>query len=199
MNVSESVRSFSQFAAPIVILVLSLDSDCAAGITVYQNFDNWTATAGPFTTITFAEVPAFTIVTDQYLSLGVDFTDDDLNVTGPAGAYLDGSGVNGLAMIEGTFATPITAVAFHHPGVMKIRLFIGDTFLGQTGLLAGGPGLTSLSGVTSSVSFDRVQVVGGAGQPIDPVYADNMYFSTIPAPGTSCVLLSLLVRPRRRR
>ena len=186
-------------ASSVCGLALSLDASCSASITVYQeNFDPWASACGPFTTITFTELPAFTIVTDQYLPLGVNFTDDDLNVTGPAGAYLDGAGVNGLAMIEGTFSSPITAVAFHHPGVVKFRLFLGDTFVGQTGYLVDGLAQTSFSGVVSSVPFDRMQAVGEPGQPVDPVYADNMYFSTIPAPDASCVLLSLLVRPRSR-
>ncbi|MBL9121797.1 MAG: hypothetical protein JNL80_17970 [Phycisphaerae bacterium] len=185
-------------ASSLAALSLSLNASCSAGITVYQSFDNWTAAAGPFTTITFTEVPAFTIVTDQYLSLGVNFTDDDPNVTGPAGGYLDGAGVNGLAMIEATFASPITAVAFHHPGNVKFRLYLGDTFVGQTGYLGGG-GPHFFSGVTSTLLFDRLQAIDLIGEPIDPVFVDNMYFSTIPAPSAACLLLSLLVRPRRRR
>ncbi len=185
-------------ASSVCGLALSLDASCSASITVYQeNFDPWASACGPFTTITFTELPAFTIVTDQYLPLGVDFTDDDLNVTGPTGGYLDGAGVNGLAMIEGTFSSSITAVGFHHPGLVKFRLFLGDTFVGQTTLLGGG-GPSFFSGVVSTQPFDRMQLVGLAGQPIDPVFVDNMYFSTIPTPGASSVLLSLLVRPRRR-
>ncbi|MBL9121798.1 MAG: hypothetical protein JNL80_17975 [Phycisphaerae bacterium] len=137
-------------------------------------------------------------MTDQYLSLGVEFTDDDLNVTGLSGGFLDGAGVNGLAMIEGTFGSPIKAVAFHHPGFLKFRLYLGDTFVGQTGYLGGG-GPSFFSGVVSTQWFDRMQVTDVLSDPIDPVFVDNMYFSTIPAPGASCVLLSLLVRPRRRR
>lgn len=175
MTVSSHSRISSCCIFPFFTgLTLAINASCSASITVYQeNFDPWGAACGPFTTITFTEVPA--------------------------GAYLDGAGVNGLAMIEGTFSSPISAVAFHHPGVVKFRLYLGDTFVGQTGYLVDGLALTSFSGVVSSVPFDRMQLVGEPGQPIDPVFVDNMYFSTIPAPSAACLLLSLSVRSRRRR
>lgn len=58
-----------------------------------SDLDEWLAAVGPFSTICFDEVPLNTFVTDQYVGLGLHFTDGD-DLTLPIPLFSDGVGLH---------------------------------------------------------------------------------------------------------
>ena len=60
-------------------------------------------------------------------------------------------------------------------------------------------GANNFAGFTSDVSFDRVVIAAYTPQNFG-IFADNMYFSTVPAPASAALLaLSAMATGRRRR
>lgn len=180
-------------------IALMLQQQATASVTLYDQYAAWGAAAGPFTTVTFNEVPHPTLLSNQYQDLGILFTSADPDVAGSYPNASDGAAVNGFQIIEVTFAAPINAFAWLHPGATRIRLFSGDTLVYQSTYL-GGSGWGWFTGVHSSVAFDRIQLNDfdtGFG---NPVYVDNIYFSTIPGPaGLALIGFAGLIRGSRRR
>jgi hypothetical protein len=184
-------------------LSICLASAANASVVVVSDFAAWQLTAGPYSTIDFTGYPTNTFVTDQYSNLGVTFVDPDPNVV-IANAFSifpqDGSGINGVCTIDMVFAAPITTVAFHHPGVLFATLYSnGQAITASMGL--PGSGVNWFQGLVSDQPFDRVKLTGIISPvgPCDDPVLDNLYFSTIPAPGgAGLVAALLLVRSRRR-
>ncbi len=170
---------------------------CAAYTWYPQDFAGWQQAAGPFTTIGFNDLPHLTVVTDQYADLGVVVTSvfPTLITYGPGGFAEDGWGLNPQGSLEFTFSTPMYAVGGHVPGAPVMQLLMGSTVVGLTPpALGSGPKFT---GLVSDVPFDRVRFIppGSGGN----AFLDNLYFSTVPAPGCAGVLLFVAVKRRRRR
>lgn len=181
-------------------LCLVLSSRVSASVTLYTNYASWSAASGPFTTVTFNEVPHPSILTNQYQDLGILFTSADPDVAGFFSSASDQAAVNGLDVIEISFAEPICAFAWLHPDGTRIRLFSGNDLIYSSNYL-GGSGWGWFTGVNSATAFDRIRLndFGAYG---DHVFVDNIYFSTIPAPsGAMLIGLAGLVggtRGRRR-
>jgi len=133
------------------------------------------------------------------------FTDTDGNwIIGTAsGTYpQDGWGLNGNAIVELTFDTPMWAFGSHFPGVAFFDFFSGDDLLFSSPLM-GGSGVNFFAGFTSAIPFDRVQIYGMPPDPFgnpDKVFFDSFYFSAVPSPaGLAVLALAGLCGTRRRR
>jgi hypothetical protein len=184
-----------------VIAALLLCFRSTADVTKFTgNYGTWASAAGPHSTITFAEYQ-WQAITTQYSELGVLFTSDELNATefDPVIYPEDGWGMDGNTIIELTFAEPIHAIGFHHPAYVGLVLWSGSSvtydadFFGSTANRFGG--------ITSTQPFDRVWMLP-LNQDVGSVYLDNLYFSTIPAPGVAGCLAAALMAAgfdRRRR
>jgi hypothetical protein len=182
----------------VSVASLGILPQAGASVTLYDAYDAWTAASGPFTTVTFNEVPHPSILTSQYQDLGILFTSADPDVAGFFSGASDQAAVNGLSVIEITFAAPIGAFAWLHPGATRIKLFSGDDLIYSSNY-EGGSGWGWFTGVSSATAFDRIQLndFGAFG---DDVFVDNIYFSTIPGPaGAALIGLAVLLGRSRRR
>ena len=193
-------RSSQRIGVSIAALGVCLSA--SADVTKFTgNYGAWASAAGPHSTITFAEFQ-YQAITTQYSDLGVLFTADELNSTllSPPTFPEDGWGMDGNTIIELTFAEPIHAIGFHHPAYIGFVLWSGPNVSYTTEFF--GTLQNRFGGITSDQPFDRVWMLP-ANQDVGSVYLDNLYFSTIPAPGVAACLASALVaggfRCRRRR
>jgi hypothetical protein len=173
-------------------------NDLWAAYTWYpEDFSGWQQATGPYTTIGFNDLPFLTVVTDQYADLGVFVTSPFATLAdyGPGVYAEDDWGLNPQGTLEFTFSTPMYAVGGHVPGSPLIQLLMGNTVVGLTPPAFGtGPKFT---GLTSDVPFDRVRFIPAIQNGIAQL--DNLYFSTVPAPGCAGVILFVAVKRRRRR
>lgn len=190
------------FPGALSLVICTLTAAAHAGVTEYTSFASWQAASPTYSTITFGEVPVGTLVTDQYASLGVLFTDFDPNVAvGPSASLFpqDTFGLVGETLIELTLDQPGYGVAAHFPGGTRYRLYSGSTLLYQSSYF-GGSGTGFFSGLISTVAFDRVQIEDEI-MTNDKVALDNLYFSfaPVPGPGGAAVLLFLGCAGGRRR
>lgn len=176
-----------------------VSQELGAAITWYpHDFAGWQQAAGNYTTIGFNDLRFLTVVTDQYADLGVLVTSPNPTLIdyAPGSFAEDDWGLNPQGTLEFTFSTPMHAVGGHIPGNSRIQLLWGSQVVGLTPTIWGsGPKFT---GVTSDLPFDRVRFIsavqGGSA------FLDNLYFSTVPAPGCGGIfLLSIVVRRRRPR
>ena len=67
-----------------------------ADVVEFHERDEWEAAAGSFSTIDFTGFPDSTIITDQYLDLGVLFTQGNDNIELSGSFPNDGSGLDGF-------------------------------------------------------------------------------------------------------
>jgi len=172
----------------------------ASGAFVYKDdFTEWKSLVPTFTTLGFVGLTPGTFLNDQYLDLGVDFTDGSLIQTGPVIYPQDGIGVFGGCIIDMLLSTPAYAIATHHPGTMRYFLYSGDSLL-YVSPLDGDSGYNNFRGIVSSLPFDRVMFLGDTlGPPqCDDIAVDNIYFASVPAPGAAALLAAALWRSRRR-
>ena len=185
-----------------VVMAMSTAS-AHAGFTKYnQDFAGWKAASGVYSTVTFGEVPANSVVTDQYASLGLLFTSLDLDTTYPQDFFVfpqDGFGLDGNCQVELTFSQPISAIGWHFPGLMTAKFYNGSELLWTDPLMGQGGSFSNFVGFVSNLPFDRVTLVGPPGPTCGNVAIDNIYFSTIPAPGSAAFLVLSLVAARGRR
>jgi hypothetical protein len=188
------------FSASLVASVV-VSSSSAQVIQYDDDFAGWSAAAGPYTTIDFVGFPVNTFITTQYSHLGAVFTNfGGPEVVRPFSMFAypqDGYGVDGNFGIEILFSEPMRAVGMHAPGFFEIQLFSGDEMIFDSTVLFGGQGPNFFGGVASVQTFDRMRFVSG---PVDDVYTDNIYFSTVPGPAVGVVIFcGALVGRRRRR
>lgn len=188
----------------ITLSTLAIVSPALAGFTVFeQNYAGWKSVAGPLSTITFAEVPAETFITNQYSSLGVLFTSSDPDATypfAPTTFLQDGWGLDGDLQVELTFSQPISAIGWHFPGDKAVKFYSGNTLVWNDVHIGQAGQADNFTGFIGDVTFDRVQMTG-----VEPnnsyVAIDNIYFSTIPGPAVISLSAVALAfgRSRRRR
>jgi hypothetical protein len=181
-----------------------------AEITVFVNdFAGWQAAAGPFTTVDFVEnAPAAPVLFNHYESFGVllhksGYFDPALpwwgritNETDFYGSMLHDAG--GLASMPSSphcfqFLAPV-----HSFGYLPLMNSPGDIFgLFHEGALVAvvndyGQPIGAFRGVHSTVAFDEVRFAA-------LTRVDDIYFSTIPAPGVISMLTLATALGRRRR
>lgn len=157
----------------------------------------WEELVGEFTTITFEELPQFTIVNDQYEDLGITFGGDINSVIFGSSYPNDGVGLDGNTQVRLTFEMPITAFAMHFPGGTDVAYFRDGEQIPGGGPF-GGSGSGFFYGFVSTVPFDEVLLFDAFG---GQVFVDDLYFGPpIPAPGAAApLLLTGMLRRRRRR
>src|SRR5262245_12525233 len=103
----------------------------APGAGEYEDFAQWQAAVGPFTTIDFTGFPQSTIIFDQYADEGVLFTDHNDRIVLTPDFLQDGSGL--YSAIDYTitlqFDSPKQWIACHYPGWVKFALYYDGTLV----------------------------------------------------------------------
>ncbi len=181
----------------VASLALTASLSSHAAVAEFISFDGWASEAGAFTEIGFTEFPVFTIITDQYSELGVEFPGADEIRTSDSAFPIDQWGLSSLDdFIDMEFADPISAFAIHFPGFTNIRMWSGDSIIGEV-IDVGGGGGGNFIGFTFDVPVTRVEMI----EPFPPgiVAIDQLYFTVIPAPAALPLLAIGLLRGRRRR
>jgi hypothetical protein len=163
-----------------------------------DNRNDWLATAGAFTRVDFTGYASNTIITTQYQSLGVTFTDGTDRIHLSNAYPNDLSGLYGASdEIHVSFAQPMHTLAVDYPGSMKFKLYWqGQLTYTSSDFLNSGSG--SFAGLISDQPFDAAVIL----DPTGGVFIDDLYFGQpIPAPGALGLLFgaSLLRVSRRRR
>jgi len=182
----------------LLITLLLYAPRVSGAVVEYTDKNEWIATAGAFSTITFTEYPANTIVTDQYANLGATFT-DGIDVIFESNAFLnDNMGLNGaFNEIAIQFETPQYHVAVDFPGLVQFTLFRNGSTLYESSFFSDnltGP----FAGLVSDIAFDEVLIVDPGGG----VFIDDLHFGPpIPGPGGIAVLGcgAIVVGLNRRR
>jgi hypothetical protein len=186
----------------VLALVTGFGSLAARGeVTEYENGAAWYAAVGEVTTIDFTDQPAGSIITDQYASLGVHFTDgNDIAFAGPSIFPNDAMGLRGHIVqpsgIHVTFNTPKRWLAVEFPGLVDIQLFRnGEMFHESVNLGVGGIG--NFAGLVSTIGFDEAYLSDSDGF----VFIDDLHFG-VPGPGALPLLAlagAIGMKRRRRR
>jgi MYXO-CTERM domain-containing protein len=200
-----------------IVAALSVTSPSLAELTTYPTIGGWEAwqpAAGPFSTVDFLGFPQYMPITTQYEELGVTFAGIQPTPEWPPDPpppYVlfapdiflrDGVGAAAIWSMELTFSTPMRALAIHMPGSVTCKLFSGETVVGVINTGSPPGGLGQFFGLTSTIAFDRVQLYNLPTFPWNPppaFFVDNIYFSTVPAPGAAAVLMLAGLAGRRRR
>jgi hypothetical protein len=185
--------------------VLVLANESLGAVTVYytpQNFDvgrqAWMTDMGSHATIDFTGFPANTIITTQYQSLGVTFTDGTDRIFASPNAFPnDGWGLNGaFDEIHLGFNQPMYGLGVDFPGIVKFRLYWqGALIYTSTDFIFGDIG--SFAGLISDQPFDAALI----NDPTGGVFIDDLFFGPpVPAPSAvSLILLAGAARGRRGR
>ena len=181
-----------------LVFVTAANNATASVQMFIQNFSGWQQAAGSYSTVDFTGFPSNTFITEQYASLGVHFTNIGPNVVQPLAWELfpqDGHGIDGNNGIILAFDEPIHSIGQHGPGAWRFRLYSGGQQIFVSSWWGGAT--NGYSGLYSDIAFDGVYIESPNA---NDVYSDNIYFSTIPAPGAVAVFVgSGLIRRRRKR
>jgi hypothetical protein len=124
----------------------------------YTDLPSFTAAAGGhLNAITFEDLPAGTIVTDQYLDVGALFVDGNDTVVSSPSFVTDGMGVAGFSQVHLQLTRPAVAIGAGFPGAMMIQLYDqpGGTLL-YTSPLFGSLGWGFFGGVVTDTPFTYV-------------------------------------------
>jgi len=166
-------------------------------MTTYENRAAWEAVTGPYSTITFTELPPLTWLSDQYAPLGVRFTDGSDQIIHNVNIFSDNRGLNG-AFDESTleFDTPMTTLAMDFPGHLHVKLYNEGTLIFSS-FEFGQSGTGNFAGLISTQPFDEAFIYDPGGG----LFVDNLYFGPpVPGPGALMALaISATLLPGRRR
>ena len=166
-----------------MLISLSLVCVCHAGITNYDSLAAYTVAVGPHDVIGFTEVPLGSVLTSQYASKGVTFSDADDIVISSSSFATDSVGANCNGSMDILFSTPQTHIGVDFPGAIRIDIYNGDTLLGSS-IDFGGTGSGFFGGIESDQTFNRVVLVDW----FEPhAFIDNLHFA-VPEPATMLLL-----------
>lgn len=173
-----------RFLITLLVVLLARATPASAAFVMHHSYDGWAAAAGSFDTITFGELPPFSLVSTQYQDMGVLFVDTDGNWTeGPEfNPYpQDGFGMDGNKVADIVLLKSANAFGAHFPGILRYRLYSNGVLIHDTDLI-GASQYNNFRGVISSdLVFDRVLVT--ANPPSGKVFLDNIYIGFVPVPG----------------
>ncbi|HMP36339.1 MAG TPA: hypothetical protein PKC43_02720, partial [Phycisphaerales bacterium] len=150
---------------------------------------------------TFTELPPSTQVTDQYSHLGVQFSALIAATSFSLSAYpIDGAGLfasfTNLVPLTLDFDTRQNWIGFHHPGLLRVRLYDDDDLVYDSVIPLGGSGTGFFTGIVGRSGFNRAVL----DDPFDGTFGiDNIYFGAIPAPPVAALLGAVLFGRGRRR
>ena len=175
-----------------IVLVTEATS---ASTTEFSNKSAWQGAAAPFSTITFTEFPAGTVITTQYQDEGLTFTPGAIE-NEPSIYPNDGFGLGNGVPITISFDQDRNSIAFDFPGSLIIKLFNDGSLIYTSGIFGvGGPG--HFGGLISTNSFDQITISHAFSSNSS---VDDMYFGApVPAPASAILLLGLAACGRRRR
>ena len=183
----------------ILVVMLALTGTAGASVTEYTSKVLWQSDVPSYTTVGFDELPLFTLITNQYVNLGVLFTDGSDYTHGFSFNTFpnDGYGLNG-AFDETTlvFSQPMYTIAIDYPGRARFELYYGGALI-YTSSDFGGSGVGFFAGLVSTHPFDRVIMY----DPTGGFFIDDLHFGpAIPAPGAlGLIALAGAVTRRRKR
>ena len=185
-----------------VAALFAHSAPCA--VTVYYNSLNhpaarlaWMTDAGNFATNNFTGFADNTIITTQYQSEGLVFSDGTDRITHNPNAFPnDGQGLRGvLDEISIDFASPTYAIAADYPGALKFRLYWQGALTYTSPDFVNG-GNDFFAGLISTTPFDAAII----SDPTGNVNIDDLFFGPpIPAPPAFALLALAAFGPRRRR
>jgi hypothetical protein len=179
-----------------IIALTAASARCPAEIIEFTDKAEWEAAAGPFTTIDFTGFDSMTIITTQYLDLGVEFAGGDDLILPHAGFVNDGWGLAGHESIDMVFTAPMNAVAADFPGGLMIELYWQGDLL-YTSSDFGGGGAGWFAGVVSTEPFDSAVFRDWHET---SVFTDDLYFGpAIPGAPVIVPFLFTAAITRRRR
>jgi hypothetical protein len=168
-------------------------SAAQAGFIEFTDRDEWFAAVGEFTTIDFTGFPDGTLITEQFASSGVHFTDSNDTSLVWDSFLNDGFGLEGNPSMRILFDTPQANIAVDFLWHVELNLFSQGILLHSSLFLGGGLG--HFGGVISDELFDEVLITdpgfGGA-------FIDDLHFG-VPAPGALALLGLSTFAPQRRR
>jgi len=178
----------------ITVALLQTGPVCAT-VVEFTDKDEWGASVGSITSISFIGFPEDTVITDQYGDDGVLFTDGNDTVLLSDWFLQDGAGLYGNGDIYLGFLTPQAYIAVDFPFSLRISLFSQGQLIYSSDDF-GTPGPGDFVGLISSQSFDSAIV----SPPLAAfsVHVDDLHFG-VPAPSSLAALGLGGLFPRRRR
>lgn len=191
-----------RFIAFAALMFLLIKCEASAQVLETTNRTLWQNSGGSYTTLNFTDLPNFTIVTTQYSTQGITFTDGNDHVHAVSG-YSDGHGLvssdgfGNIGTIHASFAQPMRWLGFDFIGALRVTLYSDGApfYVGTFHHADFGPFL----GFVSTQPFDAFVADNPAG---NVIAIDNIHFGPpIPGPGAPALMLAALLagRPHRRR
>jgi hypothetical protein len=141
-----------------------------AQVTEYTSRAAFDAAVGAQQCADFTAYSNGTVITNQYASIGMTFTQGNDTVLVSGAFVVDGVGINCGGDMEIVFSGPQSAIGCDFPGALKISIYNGATLIWSSTNFAGS-GSGFFAGLVSSVSFNRAVItdwVDGAA------YVDNV-------------------------
>jgi len=182
-----------------LVITLSVLFTANPAIGVVASFTSkpaWQAAAGAHTTIDFTGFDVGTIITTQYQSLGVIFTEGNDRINALQSFVNDGFGLNGVIdTFTLAFSQPMRTIACEFPGSLQFKLYSQGQLI-HTSTIFGNVGTGFFGGLISDQPFDSAIVIDPQGD----VYVDDLHFGQgIPGPCTMVVLgMGICIKRRKR-
>ena len=112
---------------------------------------------GSVQTADFQGFPSGTTISDQYVPIGMVFTQINEIVRVSANYSRDNHGVDGNGDVEIRFLTPQNAIGCDFPGSLQIDLYSGPNLIYSSNIF-GGVGIITFAGIVAQQNFDRVVI-----------------------------------------
>jgi hypothetical protein len=182
-------------------LVLATSNPASGSFTTFKVKSQWEAAAGPYDTMTFADVgEEWTFLSDQYVDKGVLFTDGDDHTWMSASLFVnDGWGVRDnpgldLGFIEFTFLEPQHWISAEFAGALRFELYMNEELVAMHEFNDAGVG--NFAGIVSTEAFNKVKLRDHFD---GVIYVDDIHFGTIPTPATPAFLIGGLLAMHSRQ
>jgi len=141
-----------------------------AQATEYTDRPTWEAAVGGVSTAPFTGYGSGTVITTQYQSIGMTFTQANDTVFFTNAFVTDGVGVDCTGDMQIVFSSPQNAIGVDFPGALVIDLYSGNTLVYASSNFAGS-GMGFFAGIVTNASFDRAVI----GDWMDgAAYVDNV-------------------------
>lgn len=125
--------------------------------TEYTDRPTWEAAVSGVSTAPFTGFAGGTVITTQYQSLGMTFTQGNDTVLLTSAFVTDSAGLACNGDMEIVFSAPQTAIGVDFPGALVIDLYSGNTLVYASGGFAGS-GAGFFAGIVTTATFDRAVI-----------------------------------------